>query len=98
RVDVGRRPPGKYRAIGQTLHAVTHDVAERGIDLDDCAVLVADEESLLQRVDKGRPPAGVMVAKPRQLDVGAHAGEQFGSRERFDEIVVSTGLQALDGG
>ena len=42
------------------------------LSLDDGAVLVADEEPFLQRVDQRRAPPGLMAAQPRQLDVGAH--------------------------
>ena len=62
------------------------------------AVFVADKERFLQRVDQGGAPPGVMVAQSRQLDVGAHPSEQIRRGERFDEVVVGAGRQALDRG
>ncbi len=76
----------------------TQDVGECGIDLDDRALLVADEECLLQRIDQRRPPTGVVVTQPREFDVGSYAREQFGSREGFDEVVVGAGLKPFDRG
>ncbi len=97
-VGVGGRPPRENGFVGQPVRAVPEDVGEGGIDLDDRALLVADEECLLQRVDQRGAPAGMVVAQPREFDVGAHAREQFGSGERFDEVVVGAGLQTFDGG
>ena len=78
--------------------AVAENLGERVVDLYDGAVLVADEERLLQRVDQRSAPAGLMVAQPRQLDVGADSGQQLRRGEWFDEVVVGAGLQAFDRG
>ena len=97
-VGVGVRPPRVGSFIGQLFGAVAEDLGEGGVDLDDGTVLVADKERFLQRVDQGGAPAGVMVAQPRQLDVGAYPGKQLRGGEWFDEVVVRAGQQAFDRG
>ena len=94
--DDGHHGDGRF--VGQTVLAVSQNVGERGVDLDDRALLVADEEGLLQGVDQCRAPPRMVVAQPRQFDVGPHTREQFGRREWLDQVVVGACLQPFDGG
>ena len=89
-------PPRPRGGVGQVLRAEPHGVGEGRVDLDDGAVLVEHEERLVQRIEQGRAPAGVVAAQPRELHVGPDAGQQLGRREGLDEIVVRARLQALD--
>ena len=56
------------------------------------------KNAFLQRVDQSSAPAGLMVAQPRQLDIGAHPGQQLRGGEWLDEVVVGAGLQPFDRG
>jgi hypothetical protein len=90
------RPPWPRRGERQLLRAEPHDVGEGGVDLHHGAVLVEHEERLVQRVEQGRAPAGVVAAQPRELHVGPDPGQQFGRGERLDEVIVRASLQTLD--
>ena len=91
-------PPRPRRRVRQALGPESEKVGEGGVDLDDGAGLVAEEEGFVQRVEQGRAPPGVVAAHARELHVGPDPREQFSGRERFDEIVVGARLQALDRG
>ena len=92
------RPPRMDGGVGQVLGTVAEDFGECRVDLDDGTLLVADEKRLLQRVHQRGAPAGVIVAQARQLDVGAHPGEQLRGGEWFDQVVVGAGQQTFDRG
>ena len=91
------RPPRLHQRIRQLLRAEPGDIGKARVDLDDEAVLVDHVEGLVQRVEQGVTPAGVVVALPRQLHRGPHPGQQLGRGERLDQVVVGPGLQPFDG-
>ena len=92
------------RLVGED--PVTEDLGRLAVGEDDAARRRLGQhhsrrhllDGLLQTPLLGAELGGRFAAQGGQVEVGAHAGEQFATGERLGQVVVGARLQPLDGG